>query len=179
MHAVHTTPGFVIGSKPYGEADRLLYIFTRDLGLVTAVAQSIRLERSKLRYSAQDYDFGNFSLVRGRELWRLTSAQASRPMGDLTTVARIALLLRRFLHGEEANQELFDCVRAFIESEAHEALEHLTVFRVMSALGYIAHDSETGMFVGDAIDKEVLDEALARKTALVRHINRALKESHL
>ena len=74
MHAIHTTPGFIIGSRPYGEAGKMLSIFTRDFGLVTATAQGIRLERSKLRYHAQDLSFGSFSLVRGREFWRLTSA---------------------------------------------------------------------------------------------------------
>src|SRR5690349_11857408 len=86
MYAIHTTPGFIIGSRPYGEAGKMLSIFTRDLGLVLAAAQGIRLEKSKLRYSAQDYSFGTFSLVRGKEFWRLTnSAPTSAGESSLPT----------------------------------------------------------------------------------------------
>jgi len=74
MYTIHTTPGFIIGSRPYGEAGKMLQIFTRDLGLVMVAAQGIRLEKSKLRYHTSDYSFGRFSLVRGKEIWRLTSA---------------------------------------------------------------------------------------------------------
>ncbi|MEK7646238.1 MAG: recombination protein O N-terminal domain-containing protein [Patescibacteria group bacterium] len=77
MYSIHTTPGFVIGSRPYGEAGKMLSIFTRDLGLVSVAAQGIRLEKSKLRYHTSDYSLGIFSLVRGKEVWRLTSAQQS------------------------------------------------------------------------------------------------------
>ena len=60
MHPIHTTLGFVINSRPYGEAGKLLSIFTRDFGLVLANAQGIRLEKSKLRPFIQDYSFGYF-----------------------------------------------------------------------------------------------------------------------
>lgn len=92
MHAIHTTPGFIIESRPLGEAGKLLSIFTRDLGLVWAIAQGIRLEKSKLRYHSQEYSFGEFSFVRGKEFWRLTSAgEVSAPIvkgclgGDVLT----------------------------------------------------------------------------------------------
>ena len=86
----------------------MLSIFTRDLGLVTAVAQGIRFEKSKLRAFIQDYSFGFFSLVKGKEFWRLTGGQeivniesqdviVERGVAEL--IARLALLLRRLLQG--------------------------------------------------------------------------------
>jgi chromosome segregation protein len=89
MHPIHTTPGFIIDSRPYGEAGKLLSIFTRDFGLVTTSASGIRFEKSKLRYHSQDYSFGSFSLVRGKELWRLTSAA---PAGENSVTDRAAIL---------------------------------------------------------------------------------------
>ena len=74
-YTIITTPGFIIGSRPRGEAGKLLSIFTRDLGLVLASAQGIRLEKSKLRYAARDYSFGEYSFVKGKEFWRLTDAR--------------------------------------------------------------------------------------------------------
>ncbi len=136
MYTIHTTPGFIIESRPRGEAGKLLSIFTRDLGLVLATAQGIRLEKSKLRYHSQEYSFGEFSFVRGKEFWRLTNAgkvqgTSDKVQGGPTSflsgselrkasknetelISRIALLLRRLLRGEEAHPELFDHIESAV-----------------------------------------------------------------
>ena len=162
MYVIHTTPGFIIESRPRGEAGKLLSIFTRDLGLVLASAQGIRFEKSKLRYHSQEYSFGEFSFVRGKEFWRLTSANAGQIKSDqkLVTfsdeaiashspaaareiVGRIALLLRRLLHGEEAHPELFNEVQSAadflsahnsLSAEQLQTFESLIVFRILKLL---------------------------------------------
>ncbi|MDE1975030.1 MAG: recombination protein O N-terminal domain-containing protein [Patescibacteria group bacterium] len=194
MYAVHTTPGFVIGSKPYGEAGKLLSIFTRDFGLVTATAQGIRLERSKLRYHAQDYSLGEFSLVRGREFWRLTNA---RPYADFLLptgvgpepVIRAALLLRRLLHGEESNPLLFghvyECTRFLagnpdLDERQMQAAESLVVFRILDALGYIGDNHDlNGDLLSSVLSVGLLETASGQRIAINKHINTALRESHL
>lgn len=135
MYAIHTTPGFIIESRPRGEAGKLLSIFTRDLGLVLASAQGIRLEKSKLRYHAQEFSLGEFSFVRGKEFWRLTGAGGVQEVGSRNQefgirnkelgraqeiIPRIALLLKRLLRGEEAHPELFEHIRGavcFLQNE--------------------------------------------------------------
>ena len=221
MHAIHTTQGFIISSRPYGEAGRILSIFTRDFGLVTATAQGIRLERSKLRYHAQELSFGSFSLVRGREFWRLTSAGAvvgrepegtfggrrgrerdAAPAGadvvprrSLATtatpelIARLALLLKRFLHGEEANPKLFECIEdcsRFIQSQQYitdlqsRALESVTVLRMLHSLGYVGDIPDLNGDTGShGLSESLLDSVVGRVEEMNRHINKALKESHL
>ncbi len=193
MHAIHTTPGFIIDSRPYGEAGKMISIFTRDFGLVSAVAQGIRLEKSKLRYFAQDYSLGIFSLVRGKELWRLTSAQdgplVAEGKDSLEILARVSLLLRRLLQGEEPHPELFDLVEslaaflkgnAALSAEEMRALESLSVFRMLDLLGYIGDDSSLAEFAGRGqFTREILGQAAVKRAALNQHINKALKESHL
>ena len=191
MYAIHTTPGFVLDSRPYGEADKIITLFTRDFGLVSASAISIRLEKSKLRYFCQDGSFGSFSLVRGREFWRLTSASADSATIDHPLIARLALLLRRLLHGEESNTDLFDAVKATadflvspigqsLSEDDLKSLESLTVLRIMHLLGYVGSDSALDPFLGDApLTTELIVQAGKGRTALNAHINKALKESHL
>lgn len=189
MYAIHTTPGFIIGSRPYGEAGRMLSIFTRDLGLVTATAQGIRLEKSKLRYHTQPYSFGTFSLVRGKEFWRLTSAASGRGARAGELAARVALLLRRLLQGEEPHPELYEhveaCARfmgghAGLSADDLKALESLTVLRILHALGYVGDDDGLGAALASTdLDQGLLREAAGKRTAMNRHINKALAESHL
>lgn len=198
MHAIHTTSGLIIDSRPSGEAGKVFSIFTRDFGLVTAAAQGIRLEKSKLRPFTQDYSFGTFSLVRGREIWRLTSAQGidanSQVMrmtriqsGDL--LVRLASLLKRLLQGEEAHPRLFAIVEScalFIEEnqdlneEQLHTLESLTVVRMLHELGYIGDITDLNGHVQSAeLSIESLDALKGKRTLMNRHINAALRESHL
>jgi recombinational DNA repair protein (RecF pathway) len=196
MYAIHTTPGFIIDSRPRGEAGKLLYIFTRELGLVLASAQGIRLEKSKLRYHAREYSFGTFSFVRGREFWRLTSAAENgeggmhlknQAAGEL--IARIAFLLKRFLHGEESHPELFDLIAAtanFLNKretytdDQLKTLESITVLRILHALGYIGDVGEPESIIREQnISAEFLDQLGSHRVEINRHINKALKESQL
>lgn len=191
MHAIYTTPGFVIDSRPYGEAGKILFVFTRDLGLVPAIAQGIRLEKSKLRYFLQDYSFGTYSLVRGKEFWRLTSARESEiKVGNKSEIiGRISLLLRRLLQGEEAHPELFTCVESLsdflggnpdLTDDELKALETLSVFRILRNLGYVGQDEDLSAFINSMnIDRALLKKVAGKRLALNQHINKALKESHL
>lgn len=204
MYTIHTTPGFIIESRPSGEAGKLLSIFTRDLGLVFASAQGIRLEKSKLRYHSQELSFGEFSFVRGKEYWRLTNADETQSKEGTTEIrknnsaliGRIALLLRRLLHGEEANPELFEHVEqsfdflnnftdqsgvsAKLSPEQLQTFESVVVFRILHLLGYVGTDKKLSekVFI-EKLSIELLDELKGQRAIVNQHINKALRESHL
>lgn len=103
--------------------------------------------------------------------------------------ARIALLLKRLLNGEEAHPELFDCIiicARFIEghedlkSEQMETLESLTVARMLHKLGYIGDDKElNGYLQSIEITKKLLDGLEGKRAVLNKHINKAMRESQL
>jgi recombinational DNA repair protein (RecF pathway) len=210
MHQIHTTPGFIIDSRPYGEAGKILSVFTRDFGLVQATAQGIRLEKSKLRYHSQMYSLATFSLVRGKEFWRLTSAAPFRlrqlsltrkllgrpasPSGRKESlryelIARLALLLRRLLHGEEARPEAFDALAGCLEfvSEHDDlddqqlaTLESLTVARILHWSGYIGDDKElNGHMKTFEITADLIEALKGKRSVFNQHINKALKESQM
>lgn len=202
MHNIYTTSGFIIDSRPYGEADKIISIFTRNLGLIKCSAQGIRLEKSKLRCHARDYSFGTFSLVRGREFWRLTSAQGKElrstkyevrstenkiRKSNLELSAKIAVVLKRFLHGEEANVELYECIdrcaeaaEVYANEQYSTALEPLIVLKILANLGYIPNSNQLAQFIDSKeISAELLKQVSIQKTYINQHINRALRESHL
>ena len=201
MYAIHTTPGFIIESRPYGEAGKTFFVFTRDLGMIRAVAQGIRFEKSKLRYHTQEYSFGVFSFVRGKEVWRMVSADSDlrfkiedvrlekKIAARHELIARIALLLRRLLHGEEAHPQLFGQLEAFerflesnmeIDDEPMKSLESLVVFRMLHALGYVGKDQMLApLLSSNEITIELLDQTQASRMHMNQHINKALRESHL
>lgn len=197
MHPIYTTPGFIVESRPHGEAGKMLSIFTSDLGLIRATAQGIRFEKSKLRYHTQEYSFGLYSFVKGKEFWRITGGDELVFEGGHVSVepahqefyARMALILRRLLHGEEAHPELFIILRSgadFLQnssnmsSDQFKSFESLIVLRMLHVLGYIGKDSRLdGYFSIELVSLELVDKVAPQRMLMNQHINKALKESQL
>lgn len=200
MYHIHSTEGFVLGSKPYREAGKIIQIFTRELGLVWAIAEGIRLEKSKLRYYIQDYSFARFSLVHGKEFWRIVGVaeynlKIDKKKEILNILAPIALVLKRLVQGEQAHEEIFDCLDNCLdymcdntlkdtkEAENNEeirTLESLMVIRILYRLGYIGDDSLFGLDLKDCkISGELVESLKSHRIELNKKINVALKESHL
>ena len=78
MYSLHQTEGIVLAAWPRGEADRTLRLYTRAYGGITLVAKGVRLEKSKLRGNIDLFCRLNAGFVAGREVYRLTYAQAEQ-----------------------------------------------------------------------------------------------------
>ncbi|HJL55749.1 MAG TPA: DNA repair protein RecO, partial [Candidatus Paceibacterota bacterium] len=147
MHTLYSTECIVLGGVDSGEANKYISLFTKDIGLVKAVAKSVREEKSKLRYCLQDFSITLATLVRGKEVWRITGAEERYNLhnelkGDnekLFTITQILNLLQRLVHGEEKNDYLFDTLsnglefikREKINKDALKNFEHLIVLRIL------------------------------------------------
>jgi DNA repair protein RecO len=195
-HHIYQTEGFVLGSTPVGEANRYLQLFTRDLGLIGASAQGVRLLKSKLRYSLQDFSHSNISLVAGKHVWRVTNAagisspyflfREDRP--KLVSFARIISLLSRMLPGHERNEALYEIVcnaYAFLRAYSLSAsdlknFEMLAVLRILHNLGYVGDTPVLAPFCqGIEFVPDLLQRVDLAASQVLREINRALKESQL
>lgn len=161
-YAVYTTRGFILGSNPVGEASKLYALYTEDFGLIRAKAQGVRLTQSKLRYNLEEYSFCTFSLVRGKEVWRITGSVAHASSREGVSLrARIMNLVRRLVHGEEKNEPLFQALLLLVSDSVPS--EALVLARVLSSLGYL--------------DLALIEGKSEREAILV--INRAIKETQL
>ena len=184
MHHIHHTEAIVLGSRPKGEDSKILILYTRELGLIYAHAQGIRKLSSKLRFTLQDFSRANVDLVRGKEIWRVTTASPIASYQEIShseksgkIIARTASLVMRLVKGEEANEEVFRALtRAYdllsLKSEKldYKVIELLSVARILIALGYLSRDTEQG---------EPLFTDVAYQHRLIRDINQALAESQL
>ena len=108
---------------------------------------------------------------------------------DLELIAKIALLLKRLLQGEEPHPELFEVIMSCREFLVHSnlmtdeqknTLESLIVMRMMRVLGYIGKDVFLDEhIISNAISLVLLDQLAWKRVDMNQHINKALKESHL
>ncbi|MEX0933512.1 MAG: recombination protein O N-terminal domain-containing protein [Candidatus Paceibacterota bacterium] len=191
-HTTYTTPAYVLSVRNIGEANRLFTLLTRDFGTLSATAQSIRLERSKLRFALQRFSFAEVSLVRGKGGWRITNAYyLSNIFLDKSSLhQRIVVdsteLLRRLVVGETPDENLFSIVSdgymtlSALESKQLPAFELVFVSKILTTLGY---GGETGIleeFDRESVSSESLRTLAEEKRPLiVKEINSALSSSGL
>lgn len=194
MHHIYHTQGIILSSRNVGEANKLLMIYTREMGLVRAVAQGIRLHKSKLRFTLQDFSHVNVDLVRGKEIWRVTSAKhvSSFPFArgntqSLILITRVSKLLERLCPGEVENQDIFDDFTQAIyilddiniSSTSREALELHLILRIMNSLGYVGDSEILSKYLSSSFDYSKTEILLKDRQSIIAHINKALTESQL
>lgn len=66
--ALFKADAIVIRSREYGEADRLITLFSRDKGKLEAVAKGVRKPKSKQRGGTQLFTYADFLLYKGKSL---------------------------------------------------------------------------------------------------------------
>lgn len=193
-HHIYHTQAIILSSRNTGEANKYLTLYTRELGLVRASAQGVRLTQSKLRYGLQDFSYASIDLVRGRDIWRVTS---SIPINSfpfirtekksLSLIFKISKLIERLCTGEEADEKIFDSLVQTlflldvenIDDKNREAMELYLVFRIVYELGYVGESKKITEYLGEDFDHKEVELFLKERTSIVAHINKALRESHL
>lgn len=194
MHHIYTTKAIIIKSANIGEANKYYFLLTHDLGFIKASAQGVRLEKSKLKGHLQDFSLVNISLVKGRNIWRITSVDTIE-VGNFilngnkfNSIRSIFSLIVRLVHGEEKNEALYDCVESFylllikkdFQIETIKNAETITVLRILFRLGYFKQNFNLSDFVDDnSLENDVLIRFDNNRKIAIMDINEALKETHL
>lgn len=197
MHHIYQTEGIVVSGNNFGEANRFIYIFTKDLGMIAGSAQGIRHLKSKLRYSLQDFSYVDVSLVKGKNIWRIINAShKENVLKSLHSSRRAAqvfahglALSNRLIAGEEKNENLFNLLWSsfsflkenpdLTENELKN-FESTLVLRILSLLGYWGGKPEYREFTESFLWKqELLVKMDAVRPAALRHINEALRATQL
>lgn len=186
---LHQVVGLILSGQPLGESNRLFLIFTRELGLIKATAQSVRESKSKLRAYLQVGRVVKLDLVRGREFWRITGVVASENFFPAygpgrEALSRVIKLIIRMLPPEEPNVELYDDLASASEllavTENLVATETLLVLRVLHSLGYFDSSPEFDNFTVDqSLTPALVQQFLPVRRSATKLINDALAESHL
>ena len=200
---IYTTDGIILKKTAFGEANMLLHILTRDLGLIMASAQGIRLNTSKLGAHIQEYSYASLSFVKGKNGWKMTNAIEKNnfffdcPSYARKTVAQVGSLLLKMITGESPHPEIFQTVLTGFEflkniadppsrsfGKAKENIsnfEILLVLRILHQLGYVSLDSSNRVFlIGNTEwNDELLKKVSESKIILVGLINKGLKESQM
>ena len=166
-YTTYITEALVCGSYNQGGADRSFRLFTREHGMLSATARSVREERSRQRYALQDFSRIRVALVKGKADWRIGSVEviandfsSAKTKAARGSVVKLYRLLRRYIQGEDAHLDLFDfCVEALactpnLDKEAGFFDVYLES-RILSLLGYVEQGRLPADLIGTSIHRAV------------------------
>lgn len=113
--AVYKSKGIVLRSIRYGEADRILDLYTRDAGLVSGIAKGIRRTKSRFGGRLEPLSCVDFLAYEGRSLDTITQAEVLRSfhgirenLESLETAGGIVATTRALAGGDEADRRVFN-----------------------------------------------------------------------
>ena len=143
----YRTEAIVLRRSDFGEADRLLTLFSREYGKVRAIAKGARKPQSRKTGHVELFMRTRFLVAEGRNLDIVTQAEMvegyNRLRDDLvrTTYASYAVeLLDRFTADEDRNPQLYDLLSDTLRSLANTDNMLLAArfyeLHLLSLLGY-------------------------------------------
>lgn len=113
--ALYKSRGIVLRSIRYGESDRILDLYTRDAGLVSAIAKGIRRTRSRFGARLEPLSCVEFVAYGGRSLDTITQAETLRSfhgvrehLARLEAAGRMVRDVRALSGGDEADRRILN-----------------------------------------------------------------------
>lgn len=79
------TKGIIIKSTDYKDSDKIVTIFSADLGIIKARARGVKKAKAKLAFAAQPFAFCEFVLVARSGFYTIINATSIDQFFDLTT----------------------------------------------------------------------------------------------
>lgn len=194
LYQKHHTKGIILGSKNDGDDSKRVAIFTENFGLINAKIQGARTVKSKLRFGAQDFSLGEFSLVHGRAGWKVVSAKSEKNIFEslryskekLKAAGNVLNLIKKLSGEEEAHSIIFEIISNFLVflSESPKEMvilaECLTLIRILHSLGYLRHDPDfSAPLSSSVINTSELELIAPHRSKMITLINESLHATQI
>lgn len=146
------TEGVVLSRRNFGEADRIITIYTRDFGKVTAIAKGVRRPRSKKAGHLELGSWCKLFIARGKNLDLLTEVQVKKAFGidnftetKANRIYHLLELVNRLTPEHQKNKNLFSLLVNFLnlvtKVEDFNLISSIFKIKMMSNLGFFSSKS--------------------------------------
>lgn len=85
VHKTYTTTVFCLKTYDYGEADKVLHLYSPDFGRISAIAKGVKRQKSKLAGACVLLHLSEVQLLRGKSLDTLTQYQSIESFAGIRT----------------------------------------------------------------------------------------------
>lgn len=176
----YSSEGIVLARKNFGEADRILSIYTKKFGRVSLIAKGTRRPKSKKRGHIEVFNHIKFQAVVGHGIDLMTEAEVIDDFSEVrSSLKKISLayylseIVGRTTHEGEANDELFDLILlALTKLKSTKSLRKLRLDFIVDLLVILGFWPE-GKNLPDPDVK--LEEVIERQIASLRVGKRMLQ----
>jgi len=169
----YSSEGIVLARRNYGEADRILSVYTKNHGRISLIAKGIRRPKSRKRGHLEIFSYIRFQAATGRGLDLMTEAEVIDDFKEIRkNLKKVSLayyfceVVGKITHEGEVNERLFDLILENLEKLKSETeLKKLRldfILRLLILLGYWP----TGKPLLDIDNK--LEEVIERQINSVR-----------
>ncbi|MGB3633907.1 MAG: DNA repair protein RecO [Rubrobacteraceae bacterium] len=121
--AVYKSKGIVLRSIRYGEADRIVDLYTSDSGLVSTIAKGIRRTRSRFGARLEPLSCVDFMAYEGRTLDTVTQVEVLRSfhdvredLGRFAAASGLVGTVRALSGGDEPDRRIFNLLYRGLEN---------------------------------------------------------------
>ncbi len=181
---IHVTPGLVLSSREYREADRLSVIYTRDLGKIRARFIGVNRPRGKLKAMSEPMSLGEYRLHlrEGAEVAIAAGGMLStvfpRLRRRLETTLRaleVVELLDRLTTFWKPNEEKFDLAKACLvslEEGPGDWVVSAFALRLLESAGFGLGErrvSEENRLLWDVLHRGTMEEVASLPADAERH----------
>lgn len=141
----------MLRSIRYGEADRILDLYTQDAGLISAIAKGIRRTRSRFGARLEPLSCVDFMAYGGRTLDTVTQVEVLRSfhvvredLARFEAAGRMVQAVRALSGGDEADRRVFNLLYHALDSlesrdSGYRAVEAAFVLKLTILAGYAPH----------------------------------------
>lgn len=190
----HHAHALILQHQDHGESDRMFMLLTETHGVLRAVAQSVREEKSKLRNALTYGPCVSVELIQTRGNWRITNARAEGltamqlPVSVQRARERVLSLTERLIDTEEPVPEIFHILNegirclenASLRPDDITTIETIVVMRILHRLGYFGGGKYFEHIIASPyITDTVVAEASRLRSKIIPHINRSMREIQL
>ena len=117
----YSTPGVILATRSFSEADRLIVIYSLNYGKVTVIAKGVRKPKSKKGRNVEVFNIIKFAAARGKSLDILTeveSVNVHKKVRDDLKKAAVAYYfietIGRITQDEEKNRDLYYLIEDYL-----------------------------------------------------------------
>lgn len=137
----------VIGYVDYKESSKIIKLFTKQLGIISAYARGAKRSKSKMHNLTSPFCLAEFSLIKKSDLYYINDGQIitineelRRDLRDIYSAQLCLELVEKSLFEDQINSDLFDLLNKTIKimSNCQKKIRLISMFiiKYVSMIGY-------------------------------------------
>src|SRR3990167_6280314 len=149
------TEGIILSRRNFGEADRILTIYTRDYGKISAIGKGVRRPRSKKAGHVELGSWCKIFAARGKNLDLLTEVETKKAFGvdnfssaKANKIYHLLELVDSLTQHEQKNQKVFFLLLQYLDEiskgNSFDLISSVFKVKLLSELGFFSAKSLRG-----------------------------------